>query len=185
MVFIPLDSEGPVRNSAVPHSTARRAVRLPISHSMTHSSSSRRSDSNTVLLVEDNPGDTRLVQEAFAEASIDATLHTVADGDEMFEFLYRCGDDESRSFPDLVLLDLNLPSTHGTELLEQIRDEPDLGQLPVVILTSSDDREDVRACYRNNANAYLRKPTGHDEIVSLVESLEEFWFDRVQLPPSP
>lgn len=152
---------------------------------MTYSNNMSGSDSKTVLLVEDNPGDTRLVKEAFKEVSIDATLHTVADGDEMFDFLYRRGDYDAAPVPDLVLLDLNLPSTHGTELLERIREDPELRHLPVVILTSSADRDDIRDCYRNNANAYLTKPTGHDEIVSLVESLEDFWFQRVQLPPSP
>lgn len=152
---------------------------------MTHSQRSRRAGSKHVLLVEDNPGDTRLVEEAFREVPIDATLHTVPDGAEMFDFLYQRGDYESAPFPDLILLDLNLPSTHGTELLERIRDAPELRHLPVVILTSSADRDDIRDCYRNNANAYLTKPTGHDEIISLVESLEDFWFERVQLPPSP
>jgi CheY-like chemotaxis protein len=136
-------------------------------------------------MVEDNPGDTRLVEEAFREVPIDATLYTVPDGEEMLEFLYQREDHEAAPFPDLVLLDLNLPSTHGTELLERIREDPELGQLPVVILTSSSDREDIRDCYRNNANAYLTKPTDHDEIISLVESLEDFWFERVQLPHSP
>jgi CheY-like chemotaxis protein len=152
---------------------------------MTHSQGTRRSDSRNVLLVEDNPGDTRLVEEAFREVPIDATLYTVPDGEEMLEFLYQREDHEAAPFPDLVLLDLNLPSTHGTELLERIREDPELGQLPVVILTSSSDREDIRDCYRNNANAYLTKPTDHDEIISLVESLEDFWFERVQLPHSP
>lgn len=151
---------------------------------MTQTQRTRRSDSKTVLLVEDNPGDTRLVEEAFREVSIDATLRTVPDGGEMLDFLHQREEYESAPFPDLVLLDLNLPSTHGTELLERIRDDPELRQLPVVILTSSADREDIRACYRNNANAYLTKPTSHDEIVSLVRSLEDFWFERVQLPPS-
>lgn len=151
---------------------------------MTHSPSTAPPDSNHVLLVEDNPGDTRLVEEAFKEVSIDATLHSVPDGTEMLDFLYRRGDYESAPFPDLVLLDLNLPSTHGTELLERIREDPELEHLPVVILTSSADRDDIVDCYRYHANAYLTKPTGHDEIISLVESLEDFWFDRVQLPPS-
>ena len=151
---------------------------------MTYSDRTRRSEPGDVLLVEDNPGDTRLIEEAFADAPIDATLHTVPDGDEMLEFLRQRGDYESAPFPDLVLLDLNLPRTHGTELLEEIRSDSRLQHLPVVILTSSSDRDDVVDCYQNNANAYLTKPTGHDEFVSLVESLEDFWFKRVQLPPA-
>ena len=151
---------------------------------MTQTQRTRRADTRDVLLVEDNLGDTRLVEEAFKEVSIDATLHAVPDGDEMLDFLYQRGDHESAPHPDLVLLDLNLPSTHGTELLKHVRDDPELRHLPVVILTSSADRDDVADCYQNNANAYLTKPTSHDEIVSLVESIEDFWFDRVQLPPS-
>lgn len=155
-----------------------------ISQPMTYSDSTRRSESRDVLLVEDNPGDTRLIEEAFKEVSIDATLHTVPDGDEMLDFLHQRGDHESAPFPDLVLLDLNLPSTHGTELLEEIRSDSTLQHLLVVILTSSSDRDDVVNCYQNHANAYLTKPTGHDEFISLVESLEDFWFQRVQLPPA-
>jgi two-component system response regulator len=152
---------------------------------MTTASSTGRSGSRDVLLVEDNPGDKRLVQVAFEEGSIDATLHAVPDGDEMMDFLFRRGDHQSAPFPDLVLLDLNLPKTHGTELLEWVRTDPELRHLPVVILTSSADRDDVEACYRNHANAYLTKPTNHDEFVTIVESLEDFWLDRVQLPPRP
>lgn len=152
---------------------------------MTHLSHARRSDSKDVLLVEDNPGDTRLVAEAFEEVPIDASLHSVPDGEAMLDFLYRRDGHESAPTPDLILLDLNLPSTNGADLLARIRDDPDLGNLPVVILTSSADRDDIATCYRNNANAYLTKPTDHDEIVSLVASLEDFWFEQAQLPPSP
>lgn len=152
---------------------------------MTTTSSTRQSDSRDVLLVEDNPGDTRLIQEAFREGAVDATLHAVPDGGEMMDFLFQRNGHESAPFPDLVLLDLNLPKTHGTELLEHIRAEPELSHLPVVVLTSSADRDDVEACYRKHANAYLTKPTDHEEFVSTVQAVEDFWFDRVKLPPGP
>lgn len=161
-----------------------RTLQGSLSQHMTYSPRTRRSESRDVLLVEDNPGDTRLVEEAFREVSLDATLHTVSDGDELLDFLFQRSDYESAPFPDLVLLDLNLPGTHGTELLERIRTDPKHRHLPVVILTSSADRDDVVDCYRNHANAYLTKPTDHDDFVSLVESLDDFWFDQVQLPPA-
>jgi CheY-like chemotaxis protein len=148
---------------------------------MTHQTS-KQTDGKHVLLVEDNPGDVRLVDEAFDEADSDSTLYTVADGEEMLDFLHQRGEYESVPSPDLVLLDLTLPDRHGTELLECIRDDSALRRLPVVVLTSSEEREDVMDCYRNDANAYLTKPSDLEGFVSLVDSLDAFWFGRAKLP---
>lgn len=150
---------------------------------MAHASTTPETDTRQVLLVEDNVGDARLVEEAFEEIDSEATLHTVSDGEAMLDFLHRRGEYESVLTPNLVLLDLGLPDRHGTELLECLREDPDLQRIPVVVLTSSGAREDVLDSYRQKANAYLTKPSDHEEFVSLVESLEAFWFGRAKLPP--
>lgn len=134
-----------------------------------------------VLLVEDNPGDVRLVQEAFREAEFEVGLHTATDGVEATEFLR----DEGSPCPDLVLLDLNLPRKDGFDVLGEMKDDPELGQLPVLVLTSSTAREDVISSYERHANAYLTKPDNPESFVDLVRTVEEFWIERVRLPPCP
>lgn len=136
-----------------------------------------------VLIVEDNPGDVRLLREAFEAADSETTLHPVGDGDDAVDFLRRRADAESRTLPDLVLLDLHLPGKDGCAVLEAIRGDARLELLPVIVLTGSEDREDIERCYDAHANAYLTKPTSPEEFASLVESVERFWFERVQLPP--
>ncbi|NKE36693.1 response regulator [Natronococcus sp. JC468] len=137
--------------------------------------------SREVLLVEDNPGDVRLTREAFAATDGDHTLRAVTTGEDAMAFLERRAREDA--LPDLVLLDLNLPGIDGGTVLERIRASPELRQLPVIVLTSSDDDEDVAASYRRAANAYLTKPIAPDDLVSMIGSLETFWFDRVRLPP--
>ncbi|MDS0476839.1 response regulator [Natrinema sp. 1APR25-10V2] len=134
-----------------------------------------------ILLVEDNPGDVRLVHEAFRDADFDATIHTAIDGVEAIDFLM----DEASPFPDFVLLDLNLPRKDGLEVLQEIRGDAKLQRLPVLVLTSSTAREDMAVCYEEQANAYLTKPTSPEEFIELVRSVEEFWIERVRLPPCP
>ncbi|MDG5760668.1 response regulator [Natronococcus sp. A-GB1] len=139
--------------------------------------------SREVLLVEDNPGDVRLVQEAFEATDGDHELHAVPTGEDAMRFLERRARDANGTLPDLVLLDLNLPGTDGETVLERIRKSRDLRRLPVIVLTSSEASEDVEACYRRAANAYLTKPIAPDDLVSMIRSVETFWFDRVRLPP--
>ena len=134
-----------------------------------------------ILLVEDNPGDVRLTQEAFKVTEQKVTLQTVFNGDTAVEFLR----ESTEALPDLVLLDLNLPGRDGCEVLEVIRDDPRLKSLPVLIFTSSETDEDITRCYKARANAYLTKPTSPDEFISLVSTLEQFWFEQAQLPPIP
>ncbi|MFC4439418.1 MULTISPECIES: response regulator [Natrialbaceae] len=138
-----------------------------------------------VLLVEDNPGDVRLVEEAFEVVSDEIRLHSVADGTEALEFLSDKKDADATPFPDLLLLDLNVPRTNGFEVLEEIRDDPALTMLPVIVLTSSDDETDISESYDLCANAYLTKPDSQDEFVSLARSVEEFWVKAAKLPPVP
>ena len=144
----------------------------------------RNGDPIDVLLVEDNPGDVRLTQEAFKEGRINNTLYVVTTGDAALDFLYQRGEHTSVPRPDIVLLDLNLPTVDGMEILEEIKNDPDLKPIPVVILTSSGAQEDIVKSYKLHTNAYLTKPVSPSKFISLVHSFEEFWFTLVRLPPS-
>lgn len=131
-----------------------------------------------ILLVEDNPGDVRLTREAFRDAEIDVQIHVATDGVNAIGFL----KDEDTRFPDLVLLDLNLPRKDGFQVLDTIRSDPDLEHLPVIVLSSSSAKEDIVLSYEEHANAYLTKPNMPDEFVEMVQSVEEFWMENVRLP---
>ncbi|RKD97443.1 response regulator [Halopiger aswanensis] len=144
--------------------------------------SDRLTEPVEILLVEDNPGDVRLIQEAFKELPTEVTLCVVTDGDDALTLLQNRRA-EAAALPDLVLLDLNLPRMGGLEFLEAIQDEPAFARLPVLVLTSSEAYEDVLESYELAANAYLTKPTDPDEFSSMVETIAEFWFQRVALPP--
>lgn len=135
-----------------------------------------------ILLVEDNPADMRLVREALAESTVEATLHWVADGGAALDFLHRRGAHAQAPVPDLVLLDLNLPGIGGKEVLAEIKRDPLLGSVPVVVLTSSAARQDVLDAYRAHGNAYMVKPTDFEDYLSLVSRIESYWLDAVLLP---
>ena len=135
-----------------------------------------------ILLVEDNPGDARLVQEAFATSTFETAFHTVTDGNEAIDFLTTSTASSDVPFPDLLLLDLNLPRMDGFEVLETVRDHSDVSSLPIIVLTSSAAEEDILTSYELAANAYLTKPATPDEFDSLVSAVESFWFDAAQLP---
>ncbi|RDI72212.1 response regulator [Halopelagius longus] len=141
-----------------------------------------RSDPAEILLVEDNPGDVRLTQEAFKDGRIQNTLHVVTDGVEALDFLYRRGDYEDAPRPDLVLLDLNLPRKNGDAVLEEIRNDDELRRIPVIVLTSSTAHDDIVQSYDLCANAYLTKPVDPDEFISTIQTLERFWLSVVRLP---
>lgn len=145
----------------------------------------RNGDPIDILLVEDNPGDIRLTKEAFKEAQINNTLHVVRDGEAALDFLYQRGEHAEASCPDLVLLDLNLPKVNGMTVLEEIKNDPDLQRIPVIILTGSEAEEDIVRGYELQTNAYLTKPVNPGEFIDLVRSFEEFWFTLVHLPPAP
>lgn len=136
-----------------------------------------------ILLVEDNPGDVRLTQEAFKEGQICNNLHVVTDGIKALDFLYQRGDYADAPKPDIILLDLNLPRKNGDEVLEEIRADPELKYLPVIILTSSSAEEDVIKSYKLQANAFLTKPVDPAEFIEVVKSFQQFWLSVVRLPP--
>lgn len=136
----------------------------------------------TILLVEDNPGDVRLMREVFKESGIERSLHVVGDGVEAIAFLRRRGNYSGVPRPDLILLDLNLPRKSGGEVLAEIKSDIDLKSIPVVIFTTSKSEEDIRTCYALNANCYITKPSDLDEFIAVVKAIENFWFKAVRLP---
>lgn len=140
-------------------------------------------DQIDILLVEDNPGDIRLIQEAFKLTDQEITLQTTANGSRAMNLLRQHATDDT--LPDFVFLDMNLPGQDGCEILESIRNDSQLHRLPVIMLTSSEAEEDIARCYKSNANAYLTKPVTSDDFRSLVTAVEKFWFEKVELPPIP
>lgn len=135
-----------------------------------------------ILLVEDNPGDAHLTRDAFNEGRIVNTLHTVSDGVKALDFLYQRGDYDDAPRPDMILLDLNLPRKNGDEVLKEVKEDQDLRQIPVVILSSSEAQDDIIEAYDHSANAYLRKPVDPFEFIEMIKQFEEFWFSIVRLP---
>lgn len=133
-----------------------------------------------VLVVEDNPADTRLIEEAFKTVTCRVTLSTAMDGELAIKRLHQAGD--GRGIIDLVLLDLNLPKKDGKEVLREIKRHPKLARIPVIVLSSSDAQRDIEAVYALNANCYLTKPRDLDEFFGLVTLIEKFWLERVKLP---
>lgn len=137
-----------------------------------------------ILLVEDNPGDVHLTREALEEGPGDSVLHVVDNGEKGLQFLRREGEFADAVRPDLILLDLNLPRVKGKEVLEQIKTDPSLCSIPVVILTSSEAPMDVSDAYRLHANCYVAKPANLDRYFELIQTLEKFWLETVLLPPA-
>jgi CheY-like chemotaxis protein len=135
-----------------------------------------------VLLVEDNPSDVRLTQEAMKEGGVATDLHVVGDGDEALRFLLQEGEHENSPRPDLILLDLNLPKKSGREVLEVIKSARALRSIPVVVLSTSGANEDVCSTYDLHANCYITKPSDLDEFIRVVQQIESFWLSLVRLP---
>jgi CheY-like chemotaxis protein len=136
-----------------------------------------------VLLVEDNPGDVRLTQEAFRDAGNHINLHVATDGVVAMAFLRREGIHGDAPRPDFILLDLNLPKMNGREVLAHIKDDDDLKTIPTIILTTSESESDVLESYRLAANCYLNKPVQLDAFENLVKTVNDFWLTMVKLPP--
>jgi two-component system response regulator len=135
-----------------------------------------------ILLVEDNPGDVRLLREAFREAQVSSQLHRVEDGVEALAYLRRGGKYAAVPRPDIILLDLNLPRKDGREVLAEIKGDADLKRIPVIILTSSPGEQDLLNAYSLGANSYITKPVGLDQMTEVVRAIENFW--RSCAPPS-
>jgi chemotaxis family two-component system response regulator Rcp1 len=135
-----------------------------------------------ILLVEDNPGDVRLVREALRESKIISQLHAVSDGKDALDFLRKQGNYANATRPDLILLDLNLPGKDGREVLSEIKIDPDLLRIPVVILTSSKAEEDIVKSYNDHANCYVTKPLDLETFIEVVEAIQGFWISVVKLP---
>ncbi len=136
-----------------------------------------------ILLVEDNPGDVRLTREALKEGKVLNNLYVAQDGVEAIAFLRREGKYAGAIRPDIILLDLNLPKKDGHEVLADIKSDPDLRRIPVVILTTSKAEEDVLQSYNLHANCFITKPVDLDQFINVVQAVEDFWFTIVKLPP--
>ncbi|MER8032649.1 response regulator [Streptomyces bauhiniae] len=135
-----------------------------------------------VLLVEDDPGDELMTREAFEDNKIGNTLHVVRDGEEALDFLYRRGNHTGAPRPDLILLDLNLPKYDGRQVLERIKSDQDLADIPVVVLTTSAAEEDILRSYKLHANAYVTKPVDLDQFIAAVRQIDDFFVQVVRLP---
>jgi two-component system, chemotaxis family, response regulator Rcp1 len=135
-----------------------------------------------ILLVEDNPADVRLTQEALKEGKIRNNLHVARDGIEAMEFLRRVGNYEDVPRPDLILLDLNLPRKDGRSVLADVKADPDLRSIPVVVLTTSTVEADIFRSYKLHAHCYITKPIDLEQFVKIVKSIDDFWLTVVRLP---
>jgi chemotaxis family two-component system response regulator Rcp1 len=135
-----------------------------------------------ILLVEDNPGDVRLMVEALKDAKVNNNLHVANNGETAMDFLRREGDYVDVPVPDLVMLDLNLPKKDGREVLAEIKEDPELKHIPVVVITTSAAEEDILKSYKLHANCYITKPVNFEQFIKVVHSIEEFWLTVVRLP---
>ena len=138
-----------------------------------------------ILLVEDNPGDARLAVEALRDSKVHNKLYHVEDGVEAMRFLHHRVENEHVPPPDLILLDLNLPKKDGREVLAEIKEDPELRFVPVVVLTTSAAERDLVKSYNLHANAYIVKPIDLNQFIDVVQAIENFWFSIVKLPPTP
>jgi chemotaxis family two-component system response regulator Rcp1 len=136
-----------------------------------------------ILMVEDNPTDVLIAREGFSGAKMQNTLHVADDGIEAIEFLNQRGKYASAPRPDLIVLDLNMPRKNGQEVLAEIKADDNLKHIPVVILTTSKSSDDISKAYGLHANCYISKPVDFDEFTAVVQTIQDFWFSVVTLPP--
>lgn len=136
-----------------------------------------------ILLVEDDPDDVLLITEALRETGVPSDLHVATDGEAAMDFFHRRDIFVDAAFPDLVLLDLNLPKKDGRRVLVDIKADPKLRRIPVIVLTTSAAERDVRHAYDQHVNAYVRKPVGYVALLDVVRAIQEFWIGAALLPP--
>ncbi|MFP5214131.1 MAG: response regulator [Acidobacteriota bacterium] len=143
----------------------------------------RRAKSITIVMADDDLDDCLLVKEAFAENGVDVDLRFVVDGEALMDYLYQRGEfADNAPFPSLILLDLNMPRKDGREALREIKGDKQFRSIPVVILTTSKEREDIAYTYEIGANSFINKPSSFDDLVGIVRSILVYWFDVVELP---
>ena len=135
-----------------------------------------------VLLIEDNPGDVRLTQEAFRESGDQVDLQVVMDGVEAVAYLMKEGEYSDKPMPDLILLDLNLPKWGGRQVLDKVKNDDNLKRIPIVVLTTSNAAADVSACYDLHANCFINKPVDFDNFFLIIQRIQDFWLQTVTLP---
>jgi CheY-like chemotaxis protein len=138
-----------------------------------------------ILLVEDNPGDVRLTREALKEGKVLNNIFVAGNGLDALSLLRRQDEYSTIIRPDIIFLDLNLPKKNGREVLAEIKSDPSLRQIPVVVLTTSKSEEDIFQAYNLHANCYISKPVDLDQFISVVKSIEDFWFTIAKLPATP
>ena len=136
-----------------------------------------------ILLVEDNEPDVLLTLEAFEEASVPNRLHVARDGVEALQFLRREGPHKDAPRPDVILMDINMPRKNGLEVLDELKADPGLACIPVVMLTTSQAEDDVRSSYQRHASGYVVKPVGFENFLSAMKAFESFWLTFVRFPP--
>lgn len=136
-----------------------------------------------ILLVEDSEPDILLTEEAFAEARVANRLHVARDGEEALQFLRRQGKHAQAPRPDVILMDINMPRKNGLEVLEEIKGDPELRPIPVLILTTSQAEDDVRRSYSGHASGYVVKPVGFENFLQAIRAFEDFWLTFVRFPP--
>ena len=135
-----------------------------------------------ILLIEDSAADVRLTKEVFKEGKVRNKLYVVGNGVEAMDFLVKNGKYTDAPKPDLILLDLNLPKKNGREVLSEIKNHPELSRIPVVVLTTSKNEDDIQAAYNSYANCFITKPFDLDQFIKVAKSIEDFWFSLVKLP---
>jgi chemotaxis family two-component system response regulator Rcp1 len=135
-----------------------------------------------ILLAEDNPADVRLMREMLKESSVRTELHVVPDGEEAVAYLRKRGKYADSPRPTLVLLDLNMPRRDGRSVLREVKADPELKRIPVIVLTTSQSEEDIRQSYDAHANCYVRKPTDFKDLQAIFSKFESFWFTAAELP---
>jgi CheY-like chemotaxis protein len=140
----------------------------------------------TLLLADDDPDDRLLVKDALQESRLEADLRLVEDGEELMDYLHRRGkyaDPDDSPPPDLILLDLKMPKKSGHQALEEIKGNPKLRRIPIVVLTTSKAEEDIVRAYNSGANSFIVKPTNFGALTEAMETLERYWFELIALPP--